>query len=93
MLLFYQVAARLSPVACWVLFFFGGGGGSGLSTMMHPHILQRLINEGRRHYPRAQQVRGFSIGGSGGMPPQKIFEFRVSEMPFPGLWGEGLTEI
>jgi hypothetical protein len=28
-----------------------------------------------------------SLGGSGGMPPWKIFEFRVSEMPSPGLWG------
>ena len=35
----------------------------------------------------------FSIGGGGGgaesegRRPEEIFKFRVSEMPFPGLWG------
>ena len=31
----------------------------------------------------------FSIGGaeSEGRMPEEIFKFRVSEMPFPGLWG------
>jgi hypothetical protein len=28
------------------------------------------------------------LGGSGGMPLGRIFEFRVSEMPFPGRWGK-----
>ena len=31
----------------------------------------------------------FSIGGaeSEGRRPEEIFKFRISEMPFPGLWG------
>ena len=28
------------------------------------------------------------LRGSGGMLPRKIFKFRVSAMPFPGLWGK-----
>ena len=30
------------------------------------------------------------IGGSGGMVPRKILKSRVSEMPFPALWGQNL---
>ena len=37
----------------------------------------------------------FFIGGGGGgwaesegRRPEEIFKFRVSEMPFPGLWGK-----
>jgi hypothetical protein len=33
----------------------------------------------------------FRLGGGGaegeGRMPEEIFKFRVSEMPFPGLWG------
>ena len=62
-----------------------------LSTNMRPYIvtLDKRVPKARAERRRCE----LSLGGSGVMPPRKIFEFRVSEMPFPGLWGEGLTEI
>ena len=30
------------------------------------------------------------VGGSGGMVPRNILKTRVSEMPFPALWGQNL---
>ena len=44
-------------------------------------------------YYRSKQCRRkpFLIGGGGGesegLRPEEIFKFRVSERPFPGLWG------
>jgi hypothetical protein len=46
------------------------------------HFLQ-ILQQGRREL--------FLFGGGGaeskGQRPKEIFKFRVSEMPFPGLWG------
>ena len=72
-------------------YYFSGGGGSGLSTNMRPYnvTLDKRGSKARDERRRCEVV----LGGSGGMPLRKSFEFRVSEMPFPGLWGEGLTEI
>ena len=36
--------------------------------------------------PSAEGTR--FVGGSGGMAPRKILKFRLSEMPFPGFWGQ-----
>jgi hypothetical protein len=73
-------------VACWLLFFWGVG--SGLSTNHSMHLYNVTLDE---RGPKAQAERRrceVSLGGSGGMPTRKIFEVRVSEMPFPGLWGK-----
>ena len=57
-------------------------------TLIGPHkkyfqVYKHAVGkQGRRKF--------FSIGGgaeSEGRRPEKIFKFRVSEMPFPGLWG------
>ena len=70
---------------------FLGGEASGLSTNMSPY---NLTFDKRGPKARAERRRcEVCLGASEGMPPRKIFEFRVSEMTFPGLWGEGLTEI
>ena len=65
--------------------------GSGLSTNMRPYIVTLDKREQKARAERRR--REVSLGRSGGMPPRKILEFRVSEMPCPGLCGEGLTEI
>ena len=67
-------------------YFSGGwGGGSGLSTNMRPYNVT-LGKRGPKARVERQRCEVF-LGGSGGMPPMKIFKFRVSEMPFPGFWG------
>jgi hypothetical protein len=65
-------------------------GGIGISTNMHPYnvTLDKRGPKARFEHHRCVVC----LGGSEGMPSRKMFEFRVSEMPFPGLW-EGLTEI
>ena len=63
------------------MYSWGRGGGCNLQTKI------------RIFY--AQTYYGRSAGGSfcllgaenEGRRPEEIFEFRVSEMPFPGLWG------
>jgi hypothetical protein len=48
---------------------------------------------GRSIYDYQGRGKLFSIGGRGGgaesegRRPEEIFKFRVSEMPFPELWG------
>ena len=49
------------------------------------------INEGWRK-PRREISRRF-LGGSGGMLPREILKSRVSEMPFPALWGNLIEGI
>ena len=80
-------------------FFFGGVsvvkkriatgfriGTIGLSTNMRPY---NVTLDKRGPMARAECRRcEVCLGGSGGMLPRNIFEFRVSEMPFPGLWGK-----
>ena len=43
---------------------------------------------GTREREEASAVGASIVGGSGGILPRKIFEPRVSQMPFPGLWGK-----
>ena len=67
------------------------GGGHWAINHMHPY---NVTFDKRGPKARAERRRcEVCLGGSGGMPPRKYFEFKVSEMPFPRLWGEDLTEI
>ena len=62
--------------------------GSRLSTNHSMRPYNVTLDE-RGPKARAERRRcEVCLGGSRGMPPRKIFEFRVSEMPFPGLWGK-----
>jgi hypothetical protein len=65
---------------------FLGGGASELSTNMCPYNVT-LDKRGPKARVERRRCEVF-LGGSGGMPPRKIFKFRVSAMPFPGLWGK-----
>ena len=67
-------------------YYFSGGGGSELSTNMRPYNVT-LDKRGPKARAERRRCEVF-LAGSGGMPPRKIFKFRVSEMPFPGLWGK-----
>jgi hypothetical protein len=69
------------PVSCWVPYFSAGA--SGLSTNMRPYIvtLDKRASKARAERRRCE----VTLGESGGIPPGKLFEFRVSEMPFPEL--------
>ena len=51
-------------------------------TNKNTHIL-------RTEYYRSSAVGSFCLLGAEneGRRPEEIFKFRVSEMPFPGLWG------
>ena len=65
-------------------YFFWGA--SELSTNMRPYNVT-LDKRGPKARAERRRCEVF-LRGSGGMLPRKIFKFRVSAMPFPGLWGK-----
>ena len=65
----------------WRAEYYFSGGDSELSTNMRPY---NVTLDKREPKARAERRRcEVFLGG-----PGKIFKFRVSEMPFPGLWGK-----
>jgi hypothetical protein len=61
-------------------------------TNKNRHILRTDILQKQTEACGAVE-RSFLLGGGGGAAeiegqrPEEIFKFRVSELPFPGLWG------
>jgi hypothetical protein len=70
----------------WRAGYYFSGGASELSTNMRPYNVT-LDKRGPKARAERRRCEVF-LEGSGGMPPWKIFKFRVSEMPFPGLWAK-----
>ena len=62
------------------------GGASELSTNMRPYNVT-LDKRGPKARVERRRCEVF-IGGSGGMPPRKIFKFRVCNAISAGLWGK-----
>ena len=56
---------------------------------MANHVSHNMSREVTLYLRKQGRRKLFSIGGAEGegRRPEEIFKFRVSEMPFPGLWG------
>ena len=66
-------------------YFSGWGGAVGYQSIIQPYNV--MLGE-RRPKVRGERHRSEGVLGVRGMLPRKFFKFRVSEMPFPGLWGK-----
>ena len=61
------------------MYSWGGGGGGAIYKQKYAYFMHRHITEAVRY--------GVLFIGGRKRRPEEIFKFRVSEMPFPGLWG------